>query len=450
MINPHAVPREKVVAAVRGLILLTVLLMARSQAGPRTASFELVVSVGAAYVLVSTFLPWARFDLRRATLAMLAADIALVTALLYTQSGIASDYYLLYYLPILHAGVRLNFRDAVGTSLLSAASYVLVAFGTRSAMPITTHMVWRVATFTASALVLGGFFFVLSQQQRAHERLRKSYEEAMQAKTEFLSRVSHEFRTPLTAIVGFSQLLYDHEKTLDLTRQHEYLVIVREQSQHLARMIEDMLDIARIEEGRLVLKRQPTNLAEAIDAALMLLDHPSDRERVEVSVEPQTPVAEADKNEIEQALARLLLTVLSLAGDSAAVSVGIGPAVEEGAVQVAIRAPGIEAADDELAPLFESPASAVARATESGRYLGLGVARALIGLHGGRIWLDDGYESGAAICFTLPTYRTKEAGPEVIVGKVGSGSVAAEGYGDGQNHDCGRRPVRAEANAGQP
>ncbi len=468
VLSPAVLPREKLAAALRGLILLTVFLMARTQAAPRNAAFDIVVTIGAAYVLVSTFLPWSRFRLRHAVLAMLICDIALITALIYTQSGIDSDYYLLYYLPILHASVRLNLRDAVGTSLLSAASYVLVAFAGMRTGPITVEMISRVSTFTVSALLLGGFFFVLSREQRAFEQLSKAYDRAIRSKDEFLSRVSHEFRTPLTAIVGFSQLLYENTAQLDAEHQHEYLVIIREQSQHLARMIEDMLDISRIEEKRLELKRQPVSLQDAIESALMLLDRPSDRERIKVTVEPRTPPVDADRNELEQVLSRIFLSALKCSEQTGSIQVKVGPAVEPGAVQVAVLGPGMKGDDPALALLADETANAVERARENARYLGLGVSRALIELHGGRIWLDDSYggyrpadaaDEGSkyqvAICFTLPIPATKKAGPQVIITsrrsarhpiEPPSGETKDEGT-NGQDTDSGRRPVRTAIDA---
>jgi signal transduction histidine kinase len=444
--NAGGMPREKVAAGLRCLILITVFLMARAQDGGHSRLFDLVISVGAAYVLVSSFLPWSRYDPRRSTLTMLAADIMLITALIYADAGIYSEYYLLYYLPILHASVRLNFRDAVGTSLLSAASYLLIGLVRGSEATVTTSVISRVLTFTISASVMAGFFVLLSREQRAYQRLNQYYQEAIAAKSEFLSRVSHEFRTPLTAIVGFTQLLYEHESGLDPDRKREYLVIVREQSQHLARMIEDMLDISRIDEGRLVLKREAVYLPDVIESALLQLDHPEERERVQISVEPRTRTVWGDPNELEQVMARLLDTALGLAGDSAPVAVRIGPGGDgEEEVQASIHVPEWDSQEEKLAPLADTSDHHLTLARSSGKGLGLVVARALIELHQGRIWVEEDQVAGAAICFVLPAYRVKQAGPEVI---VGSGAAGAEANGEG--HDRGRRPVRAQAHAGQP
>jgi K+-sensing histidine kinase KdpD len=441
--------REKVAAGLRCLILLTVFVMARAQAAPHSRLLDVVVIAGAAYALLSSFVPWSRYDPRRSTMIMLAIDIVLITMLIYADAGIYSNYYLLYFLPILHASLRLNFRDAVGTSVLAAASYLLIGLLEGVETSITTSVISRVLTFTLSASLMAAFFVMLGREQRAYQELNKHYEEAIKAKSEFLSKVSHEFRTPLTAIVGFSQLLYEHEDTLDPRRQREYLVIVREQSQHLARMIEDMLDLSRIDEGRLVLKREALQIADLIDAAFLVLDHPDDRERVAISVEPRTRAAWADKNEMEQVMARLLHTALKLCGTENQLSVRIGPAVDEDQVQISIHIPQSEDSEDTLAPLVDEVGASAMRRRTTSKGLGLAVTKALIELHGGRIWLEDNDAAGTMIAFVLPVCQPTATGPEVIVGMtVGADPAGAEAYGE--DHDRGRRPVRTEAHARQP
>lgn len=438
-LTPTAFPRERVAAGLRCLILLTVFVMARSQAGVASRGFDLVVSVGAAYVLVSTFFPWRRYDARRATLIMLAADIGLITALIYSQAGIYSEYYLLYYLPILHASVRLNFRDAVGTCLLSALSYLLIGALEGPEARVTISAISRVLTFTVSASLLAGFFLLLAREQRAFQQLSRSYEAALQAKAEFLSHVSHEFRTPLTAIVGFSQLLYEHEDQLDAPRRQEYLTIVREQSQHLARMIEDMLDLSRIDEGRLVLRRSAVNLPEAVAAAVALLDTPGVAQRVQVVGEDIARAAWADPDETAQVLARLLHVAVWLSEEGAPVEVEV-TAISRATLRVAVRATRVAAGEEAVTGVMRALAGEAGPrgAPEAG--LGLAASRALVELHGGRVWGEEADGGAVALCFTLPFCRPGEMGPEVIVG--------AEA--DGEDSDRGRRSARAPAHAGHP
>jgi len=450
MLKPKHVPREKIAAALRCLILITVFTMTRLQPEPRTAAFDAVVMAGAAYVLLTTFLPWGRLDARRATLGMLAMDVVLISALIYTQSGVRSEYYLLYYLPILHASVRLNLRDAAGTCVLAAVSYLLVGMLERPEAAITTSVISRVLTFSTSSALLAAFFLMLSRERREFDQLTRHYESATKAKSEFLSQVSHEFRTPLTAIVGFSQLLYEHEKELDPSRQHEYLTVIREQSQQLSRMIEDMLDITRIDDNRLELRQGAHKLAEVVESARMLRDNTSDRERVNVTVEPGTPLIWVDRGEMEQVLSRIIHNALASPDDGESVALSAGPSPgEAGQVQITVRARGLDIEEDDLQLVFGPSAAVLTEQPSSGRALGLAVARALVEMHGGRIWVEDTSE-GASISFTVPRYVVKKGGPNVIVSAEGSAEQGAEAYVEGESNDSGRRSVRTEAGARQP
>ena len=210
-----------------------------------------------------------------------------------------------------------------------------------------------------------------------------------------------------------------------------------------------------------MLKQQPSNIAELVESALTLIDDPDQRARVQVTVEPRLPTASADRKEIEQALSRLLLAALSIAGEKAPVALHIGPVgrpapsdeedasrPEATAVRLSIQAAEMEGNEEALAPLFGASGGAIAQARDSGRHLGVAVARALIEMHGGKVWLEDGGDRGAAICFSLPAYQARAGGPAVIVAGGGSGSEAPEGPSDGQDHDRGRRPVRTTVNAG--
>jgi len=450
ILKPKHVPREKIAAALRCLILITVFTMARLQPGPRTAAFDAVIMAGAAYVLLTTFLPWGRWDARRAMLGLLAMDVILITALIYTQSGVRSEYYLLYYLPILQASVRLNLRDAAGTCVLAAVSYLLVGIAERPEAAITTSVISRVLTFSTSAALLAAFFMMLSRERRAFDQLTRHYENATRAKSEFLSQVSHEFRTPLTAIVGFSQLLNEHEQELDPSRQHEYLNVIREQSQQLSRMIEDMFDVTRIDDNRLELNQSAQRVGEVIESAMMLLDNASDRERVAVTVEPGTPLVWVDRSEIEQALSRIIHNALKNSEGGESVSLSVAPTPDdESWIQVTVSARGMDIEEEDLQLVFGPSAVVLAERPSSGRALGLAVARALVEMHGGRIWVEDTGD-GAAVCLTLPRYVAKEGGPEVIVAADGFAEEGAEAYAEDESNDSGRRSVRTEAGARQP
>ncbi|MBN1459975.1 MAG: hypothetical protein JXA57_10580 [Armatimonadetes bacterium] len=445
LLTPKRVPREKVAAGLRCLILLTVFAMAWMQPAARNGAFDAVCLAGAIYVLVTTFIPWGKWDARRTTLGTLAMDVLLITALIYTQAGVRSEYYLLYYLPILHASVRLNLRDAAGTCVFAAVSYLLVGIIERPDSEVTTSVISRVLTFSTSAALLGGFFVLLSRERRAFDKLTRHYESATKAKSEFLSQISHEFRTPLTAIVGFSQLLHEHEQELDPSRQHEYLTVIREQSQQLARMIEDMLDITRIDEGRLELHRTPTRVSEVLDSSLMLLDSPEDRQRVLVTIAPGAPMISVDRGKTEQIISRIVHSALDSGESGTRIALTVASFEEDATqMQFSVRARLLDLEEEDMQLVFGPSAAVLTERPSSGRALGLAVAKALVEMHGGNIWVEEDEGDGAAISFTVPKYIAKEAAPSVIVADEGAGTQGVETYVEGESTDSGRRPVRSE------
>ncbi len=120
-------------------------------------------------------------------------------------------------------------------------------------------------------------------------------------------------------------------------------------------------------------------------------------------------------------------------------------------VRVTVRAPGLDLSEEEMSPFFGPSAAMLTENPSSGNSLGLAVARALIEMHEGRIWVEDD-EAGPAINFTLPSaaYRSGREAPEVIMGAGGLGGERAEANGEGKGIDSGRRPVGSQADAGQP
>jgi len=182
----------------------------------------------------------------------------------------------------------------------------------------------------------------------------------------------------------------------------------------------------------------------------MFLDSPNDRERLRVTMQPGTPFVWVDRSELEQVLSRVIHNALALAEEQKPISLSAGMVDEDpDMVRVSVQAPGMNVDEEDLSPVFGPSAAVLSERPSSGRALGLAVARALVELHGGRIWLDDTEGTGAAINFTLPKYTAKDAPPEVIVSDENSGE-GAEAYGEGESDDSGRRSVRAETGARQP
>ncbi len=158
------------------------------------------------------------------------------------------------------------------------------------------------------AVVVGGCALVLShadeERQRAKEEAEEA-EEANQAKSEFLSRMSHELRTPLNSVLGFSQLLEMESPT---PRQREHIEQILKAGRHLVELVNEVLDIARIESGRMPLSLEPVPLREVVESAVSLLRPMASEKNITISINFENPNATvlADRQRLSQVVLNLL------------------------------------------------------------------------------------------------------------------------------------------------
>ena len=241
---------------------------------------------------------------------------------------------------------------------------------------------------------------------RALSHLRHEQERVAEAKRQFVSTVSHDFRSPLTAICGFTELLCDETREIPPLRQREYLRVVREQSQSLARMIEDTVDLSRLEEGRLPIKPAVYTIASLLEDTLSRLDHASDRSRITVVIEEGTPSVCVDQFELEQVFDRMLCAALTSSEGAAPIMLHASPRGEVGGVRVAVHAPGLNTSEDQFRPLFGDAESAFTLGRQNQRHLAMATSRAIVELHGGRVSADE--ETTLAV--SLPAAKSSEQG----------------------------------------
>jgi len=169
----------QIASVVRLVVLLTVVLMVRlRQPLGSLGPLDSLLTLASAYIILTTFLP-RRVKLRKWTHLFLICDILLISGLIWITGGTRSEYYLLYYLPILHGASRLDFRDAITTSILAAVCYVFIAIATGPLVPIVTTSMLRAGTFGGSVIVLAIFFAVLAQEARANRLLTERLREAL-------------------------------------------------------------------------------------------------------------------------------------------------------------------------------------------------------------------------------------------------------------------------------
>jgi signal transduction histidine kinase len=224
-------------------------------------------------------------------------------------------------------------------------------------------------------------------------------------KSEFLATMSHELRSPLNAIIGFSEVLRE-QMFGDLNeKQLDYLDDVLESAQHLLAVINDILDLAKVEAGRIELELGEVSLPEALRSGLTMHEPRANRGGVALglTVEPDEIVVEADDRKVRQVVFNLVSNAVKFT--PAGGRVDVSARLVDGVVVVAIAdtGPGIELSNQELIfAEFQQARVPGDGVRIEGTGLGLPLARKFIELHGGRLWVESTPGTGSIFRFTLP------------------------------------------------
>lgn len=241
----------------------------------------------------------------------------------------------------------------------------------------------------------------------ANERLavaRSIAEEAQKSKTEFVAKVSHEFRTPLNMIIGLTDFLLqqvDHGMEELPANSLKDIQIIHRNSEHLSTMISDVLDLSQVEAGQLILRRQWTDLAEEIAEALSVVHPLLDKKglAVELHIPGNLPPVYCDPVRIRQVLLNL---VSNAARHTDAGHIGLDVELEGGHVVVRVTDTGPGIAQKDLVRIFDPFFRGGQLAHGQGSGLGLTVCKQLIEQHNGKIWAESGSGGGSAFIFRIP------------------------------------------------
>ena len=226
-------------------------------------------------------------------------------------------------------------------------------------------------------------------------------------KTELISTVSHELRTPLTSIQGFSELVMRTENVPE--QQGRYLSIINNESQRLNRLINDFLDLARLEAREITLVKEPLDPLQVVESAVQLLKPQAEARKAQIRLycEEDLPLLVADRDRLEQVVVNLVENAIKFGGQGVEISINLKTREKNTVFSVSDNGPGIPKEDQHLVfnrfyrgILEDDPES---QDEPKGTGLGLSLAKEVVEQHGGTISMVSRQDEGTTFTFSLPT-----------------------------------------------
>jgi two-component system, NtrC family, sensor kinase len=262
--------------------------------------------------------------------------------------------------------------------------------------PEVIELLTTFATQSALAIQNARLFREIEQKSR-------ELEAASQHKSEFLANMSHELRTPLNAVIGFSEVLTERMFGELNEKQEEYLKDIHASGQHLLSLINDILDLSKIEAGKMDLELSEFDLAMTIDNALMLVRERAARRSITLNtaVDERVGQVQADERKIRQVLLNLLSNAIKFTPESGGIHVEARSVNES--IEVSVTDTGVGIAPEDQEAVFEEFRQVgTADKKVEGTGLGLALSRKFIELHGGTIWVESQVGEGSTFTFTVP------------------------------------------------
>ncbi|MBK9115323.1 MAG: GAF domain-containing sensor histidine kinase [Betaproteobacteria bacterium] len=296
--------------------------------------------------------------------------------------------------------VDLGFRSLLAVPLVRD-NHILggIAVNRRAPGAFAPEVIALLRTFAAqSALAIQN-----ARLYRELEEKSRELEIASRHKSEFLANMSHELRTPLNAIIGFSEVLSERLFGDVNDKQAEYLDDIVASGRHLLTLINDILDLSKIEAGRMELDRNDFDLPAAIGNTLSLVRERAQRRNIALAstVDPGVGTVNGDERKVKQVLLNLLSNALKFTPEGGTVAVRARIAGDF--VEIAVSDTGVGISPEDQATVFEEFRQVGAASKKSeGTGLGLAISRKFVELHGGAIRVDSEVGQGSTFTFTLP------------------------------------------------
>ncbi len=261
-----------------------------------------------------------------------------------------------------------------------------------------------------------GYIINITDRKRIEldlEKAKKDAETANKAKSDFLANMSHELRTPLNAITGFSEILKDGMIGDMPERQRDLIQDIYDSSDHLLSLINDILDLSKIESGNMKLEISEVNLPELIEISHLFIKNKllSGTLKLTMEIEESIGVISADKRLLKQVLINLLSNAAKFTPEGGHIRVVAEKVKDnsgnENMIEIFIEDTGIGIKQEDLGKIFEpfKQVESVATKKYQGTGLGLSICKDIVEMHGGRIWVESEWEKGSKFIFTLPASK---------------------------------------------
>ena len=302
-----------------------------------------------------------------------------------------------------------GFRTVLGVPLIREGNVVGVLIVGRSApRPFTAQQIELAETFADQAVIAIENVRLFDEIQDKSRQL----EVASQHKSQFLANMSHELRTPLNAILGYTELMADGiygelpEKTMAVLKRLE------SNGRHLLGLINDVLDLSKIEAGQLVLELSDYSLEDIAQTVRSTLEPLAADKKLtfKVEVSPKLPAGHGDGRRLTQVLINLVGNAIKFTDTGEVVITG---GATDGSFHLSVRdtGPGISAADQaKLFQEFQQADNAITR-KKGGTGLGLAISKRIVEMHGGKIWVESQVGKGSTFTFTVPVRVERQVEP---------------------------------------
>jgi signal transduction histidine kinase len=303
--------------------------------------------------------------------------------------------------PVRNALMDAGHRALLGVPLVSEDEVIgVLAVTSKASGEFAPEIVRLLGTFaTQSALAIQNARLFHEVQDKSRQ-----LEAASRHKSEFLANMSHELRTPLNAIIGFSEVLAERMFGEVNEKQAEYLQDILASGRHLLSLINDILDLSKVEAGRLELELSRFHLPTALDNTLTLVRERATRHGITLTQTVDAEVGDivADERKVKQILLNLLSNAVKFTPEGGRVN--LTATAGEDVITIAVSDTGIGIAPEDQAAIFEEFRQVGRDDTrrQEGTGLGLTLAKKFVELHGGRIQVQSELGQGSTFTFTLP------------------------------------------------